>query len=525
MERSLGDNELFNTAQDRSSCRNESGSCGGKYSEFEDRISNSGSQSNEGRVEQHGRILFEMLHCYEDGSLFIHGFKALLTTVEVESLVWKNEERYTSLEKAVEEGQSECLKELLKVSKYEYREVLTSKGGTLLHIAAAHGDIECLKMLLEDSKPNYREVKGFLGQTPLLSAIHNDHLDCVKELLTGSRPEYREIIQGEDGNNTALHLAAFWNKPDHVAELLNDSRPEYREMVNKDGSSALHLHFDLDFYFDNCQERDSNPRPVPELQEMDNNNDVIAPDFEFDEDFDVDYDEDAYEEQIRKPRCVTELLKNARPGYREMRNNDGRTALHFAVMFNRIPVESVKELLKDSRPEYREILDNDGRTALHTAVMFDEIPTESVKELLKDSRPEYRQMLDKNGNTALHWAGYSNNRHQVAELLKDSTPEYREMVNKDGNTALHRRFGFEFYHDEDVDLRCVKELLRNSRPGYREAVNNDGNTALHLAVCLTILLIYWKIQDLNIVKWLINEETQLLKLLTKRTTLKYQSTF
>eukprot|EP01029_Cantina_marsupialis_P020088 TRINITY_DN4683_c0_g1_i1.p1 TRINITY_DN4683_c0_g1~~TRINITY_DN4683_c0_g1_i1.p1 ORF type:complete len:117 (-),score=10.60 TRINITY_DN4683_c0_g1_i1:106-456(-) len=58
------------------------GSYGDKYPELEDII------IRDDTVENH---VVEMLWCYREGRLSIHGFKALLEKANVESLMWKNQ--------------------------------------------------------------------------------------------------------------------------------------------------------------------------------------------------------------------------------------------------------------------------------------------------------------------------------------------------------------------------------------------------------------------------------------------------
>eukprot|EP01029_Cantina_marsupialis_P020089 TRINITY_DN4683_c0_g1_i2.p1 TRINITY_DN4683_c0_g1~~TRINITY_DN4683_c0_g1_i2.p1 ORF type:complete len:167 (-),score=20.43 TRINITY_DN4683_c0_g1_i2:294-794(-) len=60
------------------------GSYGDKYPELEDII------IRDDTVENH---VVEMLWCYREGRLSIHGFKALLEKANVESLMWKNQKR------------------------------------------------------------------------------------------------------------------------------------------------------------------------------------------------------------------------------------------------------------------------------------------------------------------------------------------------------------------------------------------------------------------------------------------------
>eukprot|EP01029_Cantina_marsupialis_P007874 TRINITY_DN1898_c0_g1_i1.p1 TRINITY_DN1898_c0_g1~~TRINITY_DN1898_c0_g1_i1.p1 ORF type:complete len:136 (-),score=17.81 TRINITY_DN1898_c0_g1_i1:15-422(-) len=93
------------------------GSYGHKYTALEDRI------VKNDKVENHGKILFDMLRYYRKDGLSICGVKALFGRINRESLPWKNQEGDTCMHLVAKNGDDDFLKELLKVSEYEHREI------------------------------------------------------------------------------------------------------------------------------------------------------------------------------------------------------------------------------------------------------------------------------------------------------------------------------------------------------------------------------------------------------------------
>ena len=144
-------------------------------------------------------------------------------------------------------------------------------------------------------------------------------------------------------------------------------------------------------------------------------------------------------------------------------DNGGQTALHFAVIHGRI--EAISLLL--NRSANIEAHDNKGQTALHFAVMHG--PREAISLLL--TRGAIIEALNNQGQTALHFA-VMHGRMEVISLLLTRGVNIEAHDNK-GQTVLH--FAVMYGRMEAISL-----LL--DRGANIETHDNRGQTALHFAV-------------------------------------------
>jgi len=143
-------------------------------------------------------------------------------------------------------------------------------------------------------------------------------------------------------------------------------------------------------------------------------------------------------------------------------NDDGRTALHYAVWYGW--VEIVKLLIEAGADVNAK--SNEGDTALHDTVLKNRV--EIARMLIKagaDVNAKYNE-----GNTALHWAARLNN-VKIVRILIEAGSDVNEKDN-DGDTALYYAVWYNWVH--------VVQILIYAGTDVNEK-DKDGDSALHEA--------------------------------------------
>jgi ankyrin repeat protein len=145
------------------------------------------------------------------------------------------DDRETPLHWAATNGSVKCIGLLLQHGADI--EATTSDGSTALHVAAANGQLPAIKYLLE--KGAKKEVSNDKGWLLLHCASANGHSQCVR-ILHGwlhAKVDSKSVVQ--DGQRTALHLAAEKTTATLSRALLKCDANANEQM--SDGRTALHL--------------------------------------------------------------------------------------------------------------------------------------------------------------------------------------------------------------------------------------------------------------------------------------------
>eukprot|EP01029_Cantina_marsupialis_P013170 TRINITY_DN2916_c1_g2_i3.p1 TRINITY_DN2916_c1_g2~~TRINITY_DN2916_c1_g2_i3.p1 ORF type:complete len:187 (+),score=24.62 TRINITY_DN2916_c1_g2_i3:209-769(+) len=146
-------------------------------------------------ISYQGEKLFEMVECYNKGTVSIQEFQRFMKTSKVEAFGWQNKRKGndTSLHFALRVADIKCVRELIKSTEPQYLEIKNGKGNIPLHLATEKDYVEVVKDLLEKGSSDCRKVKNTMGRNPLYVACQRGQIECVKELLKDSRPEFREL--------------------------------------------------------------------------------------------------------------------------------------------------------------------------------------------------------------------------------------------------------------------------------------------------------------------------------------------
>ena len=117
--------------------------------------------------------------------------------------------------------------------------VRSSKSSGLnfaIHLASGNGHISTIDYFLK-LKRDYLELKNGKGWTPLLMASSNGKVDVV-EYLANQHADLFAKSNKMDGGNTALHIAAIFDKVD-VIRLLISKNSQLINLINDNGETAL----------------------------------------------------------------------------------------------------------------------------------------------------------------------------------------------------------------------------------------------------------------------------------------------
>ncbi|XP_062153418.1 ankyrin repeat-containing protein BDA1-like [Alnus glutinosa] len=147
----------------------------------------------------------------------------------------------TALHIAAMGGQTEFVRELLKLSKPDFATRLNKDGFSAIHIASANGFVETVRELLNFSR-ELAHLKSRDGKTSLHCAAVTGRVRVIKELV-GFFPDCIEDVtqRGE----TALHLAVKYNQIEAFKAMVDLSKQlNVKDILNagdEDGNTVLHL--------------------------------------------------------------------------------------------------------------------------------------------------------------------------------------------------------------------------------------------------------------------------------------------
>lgn len=152
-----------------------------------------------------------------------------------------NEKGNTPLIPACQRGCDEIVMMLL--AKGAVAEVINANGDSSILICCRTGQASCLELLLQNADPQAIYHKAHIdGFDALFAAVESDKDKCVKIIL--DKCNKKNIENKTDPDNpiiagaTALHLAAFYNRPAAMRMLLeNGANPN---SIDINGQTPLH---------------------------------------------------------------------------------------------------------------------------------------------------------------------------------------------------------------------------------------------------------------------------------------------
>ena len=110
----------------------------------------------------------------------------------------------------------------------------SNDGQSALHEVVSRGQTSMVNLLLEQEAIDLEQNNRF-GQTPLLCAARQGRLNILDALLKSNA----DVNAKSERENTALHLAAWYDEPDCVKLLLQNEAPIASK--NADGYTPLHM--------------------------------------------------------------------------------------------------------------------------------------------------------------------------------------------------------------------------------------------------------------------------------------------
>jgi ankyrin repeat protein len=360
----------------------------------------------------------------------------------------------TALHWAIAMENRTALEELLKCKDVDVN-LKNNYNKTALHFAAVvwkNIPIDLFKKILKKSTDvNAQDNKH--GHTALHWAIIGENRTAVEELL---KRDDVDVNLKNNKNVTALHYASEWkNIPVELFRVILCNSTDVVNAQKVNGWTALHDAID--------NQSETATKQLLEHNDMDvnlkNNQNRTALHFA------------CYWKNM--PIDLLRIILEKSTDVVNEQNKYGDTALHLAIKGeNRT---AVKELLKRDDVDVN-LKNNKNVTALHYASLWKNIPVELFRVILEKST-DINAQAD-NGKTALHVAIIGKNRTAVEELLKHKDVDVNLNESNYNLTALH--FACR-WNDMPIDLFRI--ILEKSADVVN-AQDKNGNTALHLAIAL-----------------------------------------
>lgn len=331
----------------------------------------------------HYDLVRELLHL--DTNLLIK-LTSLRRIRRLES-VWDDEEQFDDVAKF----RSEVAKKLLlegETKKGHNSLIRAGYGGWLLYTAASAGDVEFVKQLLQRD-PFLVFGEGEYGVTDIFyAAARSKNSQVFRLLLERSKGESVSSTFGLELMNRAVHSAARGGNVNMLTEILANCSDV---LVYRDAQGSTLLH------------SASGRGQVQVVKSLLEKYDLINS-------RDNQGNTALHVAAYRGYLAVVEVLISVSPSSTTLRNNYGDTFLHMAVAGFRTPsfrrldrqMELMKQLIRGKIVEIEDIINirnNDGRTALHLAVI-ENIQTDVV-ELLMTAFSINLNIRDADGNTLL----------------------------------------------------------------------------------------------------------------------------
>ena len=319
------------------------------------------------------------------------------------------------------------------------------------------------------------EIKDYDGYTGFHLACDSGFLDIVEYL--GHKP-YTDIESHEINGKTPMFTACDRGQIS-VVKYLIETLHACKDVRNMYDNNALHVasingnlplvkYFIEDLHFD-PHIRGNENKTLIHLACVDDRYDVIKYLVE-EKHLDVDDADDLGKTGLHRAaffghyRLVEYFLKH-NCNYM-LKDKEGKTALHYACMYKRIPVINIllHQLKRfDDLPR-----DNDGKTPIHTAAQNGNL--EGLKYLLETEHLD-SEIKDFQGKTPLHVACQAG-RSNIVNYLCSSKLSNINALDFLGNTPL-------ILSCQSQNLEIVKILIQFK--ANTEIINADNNTALFYA--------------------------------------------
>nr|XP_004239183.1 uncharacterized protein LOC101259438 [Solanum lycopersicum] len=334
----------------------------------------------------HYDLVRELLHL--DTNLLIK-LTSLRRIRRLES-VWDDEEQFDDVAKC----RSKVAKKLLlegETKKGHNSLIRAGYGGWLLYTAASAGDVEFVKQLL-GRDPFLVFGEGEYGVTDMFyAAARSKNSQVFRLLLESSKGESAEEVSSTfqlELMNRAVHSAARGGNVEMLREILGNFSDV---LVYRDAQGSTLLH-------------SASGRGQVEVVKS------LLERYELINSRDNQGNTALHVAAYRGYLAVVKVLISVSPSSTTLRNNYGDTFLHMAVAGFRTPsfhrldrqMELMKQLVRGKIIEIEDIINiknNDGRTALHLAVI-ENIQTDVV-ELLMTAFSINLNIRDADGNTPL----------------------------------------------------------------------------------------------------------------------------
>ncbi|XP_043695243.1 protein ACCELERATED CELL DEATH 6-like [Telopea speciosissima] len=337
------------------------------------------------------------------------------------------------LYRAVTEGNSTLLLQLLEASKEDYQQEEQSDQNmnTLLHIAAHSNNVQIVKVIREKQPPTILRKRNYREDTALHIAARHNNAEVVKYLLRWAKEtdeaenpsiRYHTVKFRNRCGNTALHEAVLGSHHE-VIEVLMDWDTEAILIKNKRKESPLYLAADRGLH--------------------------------------------AVLEKMLKVAVENEIFKNVY--LRIYYGPDGRTPLHAAVA-KKHPL--CINILLDKKKELISKADADGRTPLHYAASFGHF--EEARCLLQKDTSIAHEMDDQ-GHCPIHVAA-SKGYIDIIQAIPEYCPGARETSNEKGQNIVHLAA-------KNGRSNLITYMLQQ-KSKFGKLINAkdiNGNTPLHLA--------------------------------------------
>ncbi|KAJ4296493.1 putative ankyrin-repeat protein [Kalmusia sp. IMI 367209] len=163
-----------------------------------------------------------------------------------------------------------------------------------------------------------------------------------------------------------------------------------------------------------------------------------------------------------------ESLLSANPKLANLRDDDDRLPIHWAVSYNHLPIV---QLLVQDKSFDPDAVDASGWTPLMMACSRKD--ADAIVDLLLSKDADVNAK-NNNGQTALHFCASKNNLYVARTLLAQKPPASARVKDKRGQLALHRAAAV-------GSMPIIKELLGKGKSPLN-ATDVDGMTPLHHAV-------------------------------------------
>ncbi|KAG8364703.1 hypothetical protein BUALT_Bualt18G0026200 [Buddleja alternifolia] len=335
-----------------------------------------------------------------------------------------------------------------KASFVEILRRLSPALNTFLHVAAKHGNENTVTYVAAKS-PSLTLHKNSNGDTALHVAARAGDESVVKALVEGSGAEVNNLLRATNQKgNTALHEALISGQ-EIIARFLIQQDSEVSYYKNKIGECAIYLAAKVGFA--NCVSLiltlSTDQQRLEELFKKKSPIEAAI---------------------MEKHRDVLESILNSSPQFIQIRDEEGRTPLHYAASLGNHAM--VRHLLDKYAPSATQ-RDKNGSFPIHLAAIKGHV---DIISLLLQDFPDPGELLNWDGCNILHLAAQNGRSNIVSHILNN--PDLNELINmkdKRGNVPLH--LATMNWHSE-----IVYALTWDKRVDIK-AVNDEGMTALDAA--------------------------------------------